>query len=274
MDGVKRSGTVAITGASGQVGTLVGSRLRDLGNRVVPLGRSDDWEAGIDGTEVVVHLAGTLQPRGADDYHSANVATTERVARAASGSGVERIVFLSYVGAALDSPNEYLASKAAAERILFDSGVPTTVLRCLHIYGPPDHPGPTASAFLAGGRGPVPVPGNGRQRIAPLYVGDVCETVKTATLARTAPEGCFELAGPETMSMDEFVRVLNGGDARILHLPESLARLLARLSPALTPALIDLLLADNVVADPQATAERFRIRLRPLSECWVGTAVA
>jgi uncharacterized protein YbjT (DUF2867 family) len=273
MDGVKRSGTVAITGASGQVGTLVGTRLRHLGNRVVPLGRWDDWEAGIEGSEVVVHLAGTLQPKGADTYRSANVETSERIARAASESGVERIVFLSYVGADVGSPNEYLASKAAAERILFDSGVPTTVLRCLHIYGPPDRPGPTASAFLASGRGPVPVPGSGKQRIAPLYVGDVCEAVTTATLARRAPDGCFDLGGPEAMSMDDFVRTLNGGDARILHLREPLARLLARLSPGLTPALIDLLLTDNVVTDPRGTAERFRVELRSVTESWGEAAV-
>jgi uncharacterized protein YbjT (DUF2867 family) len=268
MRGAKRGGTVAVTGASGQVGTLVCGRLHDLGNPVVMLKRGDDWERGIDGAEVVVHLAGTLQPRDRGGYRSANVETTERVAGAAAAAGAQRVVFLSYVGAAADSSNEYLASKAEAEQILFGCGVPTTVFRCLHIYGPPTRPGPTASAFLANGRRPVPVPGDGAQQIAPLYIGDVSEAVITATLDPDAPDGRFDLGGPETMVMDEFVRALNGGSVRILHLPETAARLLARLSPALTPALIDLLLADNVVADPAATARRFGLRLRPLAEGW------
>lgn len=140
--------SIAITGASGQVGALLCRQLAGRQGKVVGLDRNADWDAAIRAARVVVHLAGTLQPKRGDSYESANVRTSEAVAAAARDAGLERIVFLSYVGAAVDSANAYLRAKARAERVLVESGVPTTVFRCLHIYGPPEQPGPTAEAFL------------------------------------------------------------------------------------------------------------------------------
>lgn len=266
----ERGRTVAITGASGQVGTQLQERLTGSAIQVVALGRGDDWRAGIAGAEVVVHLAGTLQPQGGDTYESANVATARTVAEAAAAGGVSRIVFLSYVGASAGSSNEYLRAKAAAEDLLLASGVPVTIFRCLHIYGPPSHPGPTADAFLAK-RGSVSVPGSGRQRIQPLYIGDVVSAVEHAATREDAPTGTFDLGGPEEMSIDDFVRALNGGGVKIRHLPAPLAGIAARLAPSLTPALMDLLLRDNVTATPPAeVGEKFGLTPHRVGEVWPG----
>jgi uncharacterized protein YbjT (DUF2867 family) len=266
--GEARDRTVAITGASGQVGTLLRERLAETPARVVPLNRGDDWRAAIAGADAVVHLAGTLQPKGRDTYESANVATARTVAEAATAGTCSRIVFLSYVGASAGSPNEYLRAKAAAEELLVGSGVPTTIFRCLHVYGPPGHPGPTAEAFIAR-RGRVAVPGSGRQRIQPLYVGDVADAVGRAATDETAPVGTFDLGGPEEMAIDDFVRAINGGAVKIRHLPAGVARIGARLAPALTPALMDLLLCDNVTTTPAAgVGERFGFTPRRLAEIW------
>lgn len=259
---------IAITGATGQVGTMLRERLAGSGPELVALERGDDWGAAIAAADAVVHLAGTLQPKGHNSYRAANVETTEAVASAAAQGSPRRIVFLSYVGAAPDSANAYLRSKAEAERLLLDCGVPTTIFRCLHIYGPPAHPGPTAGAFLAEGSRAVNVLGDGRQRIAPLYLGDVVSAVAAAATDPGTPTGAFDLGGPEEMSMDEFVRALNGGTAKIRHLPAPLARLLARLSPSLTPALVDLLLGDNVAPDPAPVAARFGFEPIPLGAVW------
>jgi NADH dehydrogenase len=259
---------IAVTGASGQVGTLLLRRLGEMPARVVPLGRSDDWRAGIAGADVVVHLAGTLQPQGRDTYESANVETARKVAEAAAAGDASRIVFLSYVGADARSENAYLRAKAAAEDLLVASGAPTTIFRCLHIFGPPDHPGPTVNAFLAK-RGAVTVPGSGRQRIQPLYVGDVVSAVLHAATHEDAPVGTFDLGGPEEMSMDDFARGVNKPDVKIRHLPAPIARLGSRLVPSLTPALIDLLLCDNVTATPAVEmGERFGFTPHRLGEIW------
>ena len=258
---------IAVTGASGQVGTLLLRRLEETPARVVPLGRGDDWRAGIAEADVVVHLAGTLQPKRGESYEAANAETARTVAEAAAGDA-SRIVFLSYVGADARSENAYLRAKAAAEDLLVASGVSTTIFRCLHIFGPPDHPGPTVNAFLAK-RGAVTVPGSGRQRIQPLYVGDVVSAVLHAATHEDAPTGTFELGGPEEMSMDDFVRGVNKPDVKIRHLPAPIARLGSRLVPSLTPALIDLLLCDNVTTTPAVEmGERFGFTPHRLGEIW------
>ena len=258
--------TIAITGANGQVGTLLQEQLAGR-VRILPLTRADDWEAAIAEADAVAHLAGTLQPKGANSYRAANVETTERVAAAAGASPVRRIVFLSYVGADPSSDNEYLAAKGAAERILGGTAA-TTILRCVHIFGPPQRPGPFARAFIEPGRGPVRVPGSGKQRIAPLYVGDVVEAVATALLDPEAPAGVLELAGPRDMTMDELVVALNGPQMRINHLPVPFARLTARLMPSLTPALMDLLVSNNLIGAGRPAARALGLSLHGVEEVW------
>ena len=95
----------------------------------------------------------------------------------------------------LASPNAYLRSKALAEGLLVESGIATTVFRCLHIYGPPESPGPTAGAFIGRGRRPVTVPGTGKQLIEPLYIGDVVDAVIGAIDRPDAPTGSSTSAG-------------------------------------------------------------------------------
>jgi uncharacterized protein YbjT (DUF2867 family) len=264
-----RTGTIAITGASGQVGTLLGERLASLPNRVVALNRDEDWAAGIGSADVVVHLAGTLQPKGGNTYESANVDTTQAVADAVRGGEVQRIVFLSYVGAGPASSNAYLRSKGRAEQILHGTGAPVTIFRCVHIYGAPERPGPMAGAFIAKGRGPVSVPGSGRQRIAPLYIGDVADAVLHAATDPEAPAGTFELGGPDELTMDQFVRTVNPPGIRLMHLPPVVARGLAHVVPSLTPALMELLIGHNVTAtDPRETADSFGTELHRLTDFW------
>jgi uncharacterized protein YbjT (DUF2867 family) len=268
MSGGRRTGDVAMTGASGQVGTMLRERITERGNGVIALNRGDDWGVATS-AEVVVHLAGTLQPTGPNTYESANVETTRSVALAVERSDVQRLVFLSYVGADPESRNAYLRSKGVAEEVLTSTGIPATIFRCVHIYGPPGRPGPTAGAFIAKGPGPVAVPGTGRQRIAPLFIGDVVDIVLSAALDYSSPTGTYELGGPDEMSMDAFVRGLNRKGTRLLHLPPVVARGLAYVTPSLTPTLIELLLADNVPsADPHAVAQRFGTELHRFAEVW------
>ena len=77
-----RIGPVAITGASGQVGTMLQERIAGRANRALPLNRGDDWAPAMRSAEIVLHLAGTLQPKGRNTYEAANVETTRAVARA------------------------------------------------------------------------------------------------------------------------------------------------------------------------------------------------
>jgi NADH dehydrogenase len=257
-----------VTGAGGQVGTALRRRLDQLPNPVRPLGREDDLAAAFGDADAVVHLAGTLQPRKPNSYRAANLDTALATAAALAQSRTQRVVFLSFITARLDSSNSYLRYKAEAEEALRSSGIPLVVFRCDHIYGPPDDPGPTASAFVAKS-GKVMLLGSGSQRLAPLYRDDVVEAILHAALDPETPTGTFQLAGPDTMSAEEFARLLNSNPIRIRRIPMIVARLLGRVVPNLTPELVDVMLADAVpTKDVASTARRFGVESHHLADVW------
>jgi uncharacterized protein YbjT (DUF2867 family) len=257
-----------VTGASGQVGTALRGRLGQLSNPVRPVGRDDDLNTAFGDADAVVHLAGTLQPQKPNTYRSANLETALASAAALAHTAAQRVVFLSFLTARLDASNVYLRYKAEAEDALRASGTPAVIFRCDHVYGPPDQPGPTASAFIAKS-GRVTLLGSGRQRLAPLYRDDVVEAIVHAALDPETPTGTFELAGPDTVAAEELARLLNSKPIRIRRTPAILARALGRIAPTLTPELVDVMLADAIPAgDVAATARRFGVELHHLADVW------
>lgn len=183
---------------------------------------------------------------------------------ALAGSRVRRVVFLSFPGADPRSSNPYLRAKAQAEVTLREGEIPTTILRCHHIYGPPEEPGPMARSLLARKGRSVTILGSGRQRLAPVYREDVVEAIVQAALDPAAPVGTFELAGPDTMTAVQFAHQLNPGPVlRVRSLPAWLARLLGRVVPSLPAALVEVMLSDLVPSEEAAGAPaRFGVELR------------
>ena len=261
------SGAVAITGASGHVGSCLSRRLAELPNEVRALGRRDNVLDAVHDADAVVHLAGTLQPLRGNTYEQANVETVRRTVEALAGSSVKRVAFLSYVGADPASPNDYLRTKGEAESLIAASGREAVVIRSTFIYGPPDDPGPSTAPFIAHGRRGVSVLGSGIQRYAPVFVDDVATALIQAALDPSAPTGTFALAGPDVLTVDEFVRVVNGGAVKLRHLQGGLARVLAHTLPSLTPALVEVMAADSL-PDTTLATEVFEIDVRPIRDVY------
>ena len=269
-------GPIAITGAGGHLGTWLQRRLVLYANEVRPLERGDDLRGAFRSAAAVVHLAGSLAPEAHETYESANVETARAVAAALDGSSVRRVVFLSHLGASPLARNDYLRTKGQAEEILLAAGRETTIFRCSYVYGPPDDPGPSFTPFLAHGEKPVSVPGDGTQRIAPVFVEDVVSAVLRAAIDLTAPVGTYELTGPDTLTLDAFLETLNHGHVHERHLPSLLARALSHLVRELRPALVEVLLADSLPTGLPSAAAAFRLDLHHVDDVFgrFGTTVA
>ena len=273
---------VVVTGANGQVGRALLSRLVNAPLQTVALVQGAQYvhahrllsgslhappsAQALHEADVIVHLAGALRPQYPNTYRSANVHTAQAVAQALRHGRARRALFLSYVGASEESRNQYLRTKAEAERLLDATGKEVVVFRCTHIVGPPACPGPFAQALLARADGRVRVLGRGRQLVQPVFLGDVA-----CALARAIEEGApgtYDLAGPDWMPLDDLVLLLNRGrDVRLRHLPALAARALARVWPALPPPLVDVMLTDSV-GDSERALAAFDLQLTSLRDIW------
>ncbi len=274
------TGSVVVTGASGFVGRRLLDALASKGVHAVALVRRPchvqarrvlagpldaPWAVeAIEDADEVVHLAGALRPVDSS-YWDANVETAAAVARAVRRGAARRVTFLSYVGASVTARNEYLRTKAEAERILARTGRELVVFRATHIIGPPGAPGPTAEALMARPDGTVLVPGDGTQEVAPVLVDDVVAAV-LAALAGGEPGTC-DLAGPERMTLNELVALINRGPVRMRHVPERLARLTALFLPSLPAAAVDVMLRPSL-GDSSRALETFGIATRSLRALW------
>jgi uncharacterized protein YbjT (DUF2867 family) len=204
--------------------------LRRLGAKVALLDATDPdgLRAAMDGVFTACSLTGGLWARPGEDPYAA-VVDPARVFLAAAGSaGVRRVVVCSPV--AVGSPataeaNPHLAAKAEVERIVAASGLEHAILRCTHVLAP----GSRLVALLAGrdamtggqpgaaGGAPVPVPGDGRQLVAPVWVGDVAAAIAAADDA-VELAATWSVAGPDQVTFDVLVDAVHGGPVAKVHL--------------------------------------------------------
>lgn len=306
-----RSRVVAVAGGTGFVGGAIARELAARGHRVVvlthkpprpvtarpaeePAGGTPQFEYRQADVTQPASLAGALAgvdalvislgfrnspieaPRRGRTFERVDAAGTEALAAAAKTAGVGRLVYISGAGAAPDAAKHWFRAKWRAEEAIRGSGIVYTILRPSWVYGPGDH---SLNRFLGLSRWLpfVPQIGNGRQLMAPVYVGDVGALAADALVTPAAANATLEVGGPDTLSMDEIIRTALRVMRRrrpILHAPVLLmkiatAPLTLLPSPPMRPSAIDFVVQSAQVDTGPLHAALPR-RLTPLSEALAG----
>ena len=96
-----------------------------------------------------------------------------RVLAAMTAAGVRRLVHLGALGVADDPRLHYASSKARAEAAVRESGLDWTILKPSLQFGPGDGFFNIVAGLVRLSPGIVPVPGDGKSRFQPIFVGDV-----------------------------------------------------------------------------------------------------
>lgn len=197
---------------------------------------------------------------------------TAVAARVARSMGVRRFVYLSGAGAGQDRPQPWFRAKDMAESAIRETGMEYVFVRPSWIYGKGDR---SMSRFVTFCRyfPVVPVIGNGRTPVQPIYVKDVAQCVAAAVGREDAKDSAFDLGGPERLTMDEIIRAVQkvlGKRRPLLHQPAGLMKLLARPmavfpNPILSPGAVDFILQE-VDLDPKPAAEFFGFAFRSLED--------
>ena len=211
-------------------------------------------------------------PRRGETFEAVDAAGTERLVAAAVATGVQRIVYISGAGAAPDAPAHWFRAKWRAEEAVRGSGLAYTILRPTWLFGPHDV---ALNRFLGFARFLpfVPITGNGRQLLAPVFIDDVGAIVADALTDPAATNRVFDVGGPETMTMNDVVRValrVTGRRRFLLHGPAGLLKMAAwplqfLPRPPLTPDAVDFINQPAVV-DIGPLLEAMPRRLTTLEE--------
>ena len=223
----------------------------------------------IEGASCLVHLAGILFESRASTYERANVAATVSVVEASQKAGIRHIVLISVLGASADSPNRFLRSRGAAEKVVSESGISSSIIRTPILLGP----GTAGAAALvrAAAQDHVRLLDGGRYTLRPLDVHDLSGAI--LHICQTQPEGTsvHELVGPEAITY----RALVTRVAAMMENPLTIGKIplwIAKLGAAITsrlrgggisPTVIDVITSSEVV-QKNADAE-MGISLTPLS---------
>jgi uncharacterized protein YbjT (DUF2867 family) len=277
---------VVVTGANGLVGRAAvrgfGTRspevravvrnpaaadgLRTLGAKVAvtPLSDVETLALVMRGAHTVCHLAGGLVADDEEDYLAKNLRTTEAVVAAAEVAGIQRFLFLSFPGAAPDSPNAYLRAKGQAEEAVTDCSPDHVIVRASHVYGPG---GEWLLAMVERARAtPAVVLGSGSQRFAPVFVDDVAAVLAAADDRAGVEPGTRGLNGPDVISADDLTDLLAGKRRHKLHASPSLAQRMTRVQRRPLPLAALEVLAADALADPPDAAAEFGVALTPLRD--------
>jgi uncharacterized protein YbjT (DUF2867 family) len=185
------------------------------------------------GVESVVHLAATIRDQPGGSIEELNALATIRLLREARQAGARRFVFFGAVGATETSPARFFRAKALAERAVLGSGLDATVLAPSIVYAPDD---PWLTLLHRLSLLPwMPVSGSGEAAYQPIWAEDVAASAERAL--RNGPGGRYELAGPETLTYEQIVRLALDAWGRtrpLIHVPLPLVRRALRILESLS----------------------------------------
>lgn len=251
---LKSSGKVAICKNAG-FDTVVG----DITNRESLKGKLDDCE-------IVVHLVGIIDEDQGISFEKVHIEGTDNLVNEAQRAKVRHFFYQSSLGASSSSWSRYLKTKAEAENIVRESGIPYTIFRPSIVVGKGD--GFTAKLKDLISYSPVvPVPGEGKTKFQPIFVEDLVKCfVKlfSTQLPFVHPVSpVYELGGPEQLTYNEILFQLMeamGSLKPVIHIPMEMVKLglpLSKISrsvgslfgkkvPSITGEQLRLLEIDNV----------------------------
>ena len=240
---------VLVVGGTGFIGTTLCRELKGRGHDVTALSRNPggtDLPAGVgkamgdvteynsiaeafEGMDAVynlVALSPLFKPSGGDRMHDRiHRRGTEHVVRAAEEHDVDRLVQMSALGADPKGATAYIRSKGEAEALVTESTLDYTIFRPSVVFG-------DGGEFVSFTKLLAPpyvsaLPGGGKTRFQPIWVGDLAPMLADATDADEHVGETYEIGGPDKLTLAEIARQIHRADGRsttVVPVPMALAK--------------------------------------------------
>ncbi len=185
----------------------------------------------LDNCEIVVHLVGIIDEDQGITFEKVHVEGTGNLVEEAQRAKVRHFFYQSSLGASSSSWSRYLKTKAEAEKIVRESGIPYTIFRPSIVVGKGD--GFTAKLKDIISYSPVvPVPGEGKTKFQPFFVEDLVKcfiklfSTQLPVVHPVSP--VYDLGGPEQITYNEILSLLMeamGSHKPVIHVPLEMVKL-------------------------------------------------
>jgi len=175
---------------------------------VVSLADRRGLRAALRGVETIFHLASAENQGSRGDLLTADIQGTENLVEAAADAGVDRIVFLSHIGAARASAYPAFKAKGIAEEHIRNGKVPYTILRTSLVYGPEDHFTNNLARLIRSSLGVFPIPAGGRTVVQPVWVEDLVTCMLWSLENNDTINQVYELGGSEFFTLQQILETI------------------------------------------------------------------
>ena len=222
---------ILITGATGFIGRAVVRQLSSIGYplrtlirpsprtpklpkgvpvevAVVSLADVRGLRAALRDVDTIIHIASAENQGSRGNLLVADIQGTENLVEAASDAGVDRIVYLSHIGAARASGYPAFKAKGIAEEHIRNGKVPYTILRSSLVYGAEDHFTNNLARIIRASPGVFPITSGGRTVVQPIWVEDLVTCMLWSIQNNDTLNKVYELGGTEFFTLQQIVEAI------------------------------------------------------------------
>ncbi len=244
-------GKIAVLGSSGFIGAHLTLFLLQMGYRlsllhhkadpdyVSPRGQIESVQGSINDKDALVrcfggctqvyHLVGIIAETRTKTFRKTVAEGTKAVIDAAKEAGVEKIFYLSALGASQDAQTDYFRTKWEAEQVVIESGLDYSIFRPSIAYGVRDK-FINKIASMVKYSPVIPVLGDGEYRLQPVYVEELAAVMAHASRLDRTNGKIYEVGGPEQLTYLEILDIIKrvlGRKRLTAHVPISWAKIAA-----------------------------------------------
>lgn len=251
--------TITILGATGYVGVQLAARLNARGYTIKALTRHKcrhnklmvlsnvtmieadthdqaTLEQHFKGCDAVINLVGILNEEGrtTHTFQNAHVELAKKTVNACKAAGVTRLLHMSALNADSEKgSSEYLRSKGQGEAAVFAAAgddVAVTAFRPSVIFGAEDRFFNRFASLI--NLLPVFPLACGSSKLAPVFIGDVCDRIIDALENGSSAGKSINIVGPKEYTLEDLVSYtarVAGVEIKIINLPEWAAKLQAKI---------------------------------------------
>ena len=164
--------------------------------------------AVLSGVNTVLHFASAENDKPRPNFENVDVNGTQTLIKASMDAGVEKILFLSRIGADNRSVYSILKAKALAENAIKSSGLNYAILRLTDVFGENDHFTNQLANYIRAAPGLIPLPEGGKTILQPLWIEDLISSIFLILEDNLFLKSTFTIGGGEFLDFQSIIKLI------------------------------------------------------------------